>query len=103
MRIMRSCALTTTEDTSDSAAEATKESVDRARGALLQGAAMNRTQLRRNRVAVLVVLGVRWATFDRMGARDVAELCSRDVVWRREAAGREIAGRALHELRPDRQ
>src|SRR6476646_6592552 len=46
-----------TEYTGNPAAEAAEESVDRAARALLERPAVDRTQLRRNRVAVLEVLG----------------------------------------------
>src|SRR4029453_3894627 len=91
------------ENSCDLVAEAPEDTFDRAFDLLLERAAMDGTVRGRHFVVVFEVLGVHGASLNGTQVRDAAQFLAVQTARHAELAGRQDAGRPLHEFRPDRQ
>src|SRR6476661_808964 len=88
--VMKWCCLFAAENAGNLTAKPAEKSFNRARGALFQGAAMDRTQRRRYRVPFLEELGIDRAALDRHEVRHAAQFFAVDSWRHRELTRRQL-------------
>src|SRR5258708_5027720 len=95
--------LFSTEQTGNLSPERAEEALNGPLRLLLERATMNWTQSRRLGIAIFEVLVVDGTALDGLQVRHAAEFHAVHAVRNRKLRGRELTGRPLHEVSPDRQ